>query len=392
MSETFQQRTRLPQFILIVAGVLAACQCIVFALGVHSAREGRIDLRAFYAAGAILRSGHGEDLYSYSLQQQVQNAIVSQRGEALPFLYPAFAALPFVPLSLLPYASAWLVWLAINLGLVTVSAWLLAKQLRTSALSPAVLLLLYASIFGVSVALIQGQISSALLLVFLSAWILEQRQQEMPAGVVLALALMKFQIALPVALLLLIGRKGRMVTGFAMGAVALALLSFLLIGSKGGALYLHSMTTMTAQTAVNAAGAKTHYGMYPTDMPNLHGLLFALSHGTRWGLLATLLLSCAVLVWAARSGGSLLVALPAAMLVSYHMQPHDLTLLLLPLSVLAARWNEGRLDRTTQRALAASLCLLVLPVAGVLMVKSMSCLASLAVCGVLFSAARGEAA
>lgn len=375
-----------PKAFWVLACALALCQCAVFVLGLRAAREGRIDLRAFYAAGVLVRTGHGAQLYSYDLQQQTQNAVVSPRGEALPFLYPAFAALPFVPLSLLPYQNAWPVWLAVNFGLLALAAWLLSKQV--AAIRWPGLLLLFGCLFGVSVALIQGQISPALLLVFLGARLLEQQRREVVAGAVLALALMKFQIALPVVLLLLLWRRGRVVAGFAAGAVVLVLVSFALVGRAGAALYLHSMTSMTAQTAANAAAAKSHYGMYPTDMPNFHGLFFALSHGARWGLVLTLLFSCAVLAWAARRGRSLLVALPAAMLVSYHMQPHDLTLLLLPLSALAAAWAQGRLDATAQRVLLASLCLLILPLAGVLMVHSMSCLASLAVAGVMFAASR----
>lgn len=390
MSSSRSRYKSFPKAVWVCAVLLAVCQCTAFVLGLRAAREGRIDLRAFFAAGVLLRTGHGAELYSYVAQQHVQDTLVSLRSDALPFLYPAFAALPFVPLSMLPYSVAWVVWLAINAGLLAAAAWFLSRRWKWGALSTRALLVFFACIFGVSVALIQGQISPALLLVFVGAWMLEQERKDMLAGLVLSLALMKFQIALPVALLLLLWRRGRMVAGFTLGGVVLALVSLLLIGSEGAALYVHSMTTMTAQTAVNAAGAKSHYGMYPTDMPNLHGLMFALSHGARWGLVLTLLSSCAVLAWAARRKASVLVALPAAMLVSYHMQPHDLTLLLLPLSVLAARWSEGLLDRTARRVFYGSLCLLVLPLAGVLMVRSMSCLVSLAVAGVLFSVARSQ--
>lgn len=377
----------LPKLLVVAACLLAVCQLVLVAMGLHAVQEGRIDLRAFYAAGAILREGHGSQLYSYELQKQVQDALVAPRADALPFLYPAFAALPFVPLSLLPYAVAWKLWMLLNAVLLILAAALLA---RPPGLPWRTLLLFFACIFGVSVAFIQGQISFALLLVFIAAWRLQQRHSDFTAGCVLALALMKFQIALPAVLLLVFWRQWRLVAGFATGAVMLIGASLALIGRQGAALYLHSMTTMTAQTAVNAAGAKTHYGMYPTDMPNLHGLLFALSHGARWGLLLTALLSLAVLLWAARHGRSLVVALPAAMLVSYHMQPHDLTLLLLPLSLITRSWLEGCLPRASALVFAGSLALLVLPVAGALMVTSSSCVAALAVCGVMYAVARAE--
>ena len=74
--------------------------------------------------------------------------------------------------------------------------------------------------------------------------------------------------------------------------------------------------------------------MFPARMPDLHGLFFLLSHGQRWGLLLTLGASLAVMLWAALQRPSLPLALLAALLVSYHLQPHDLTLLLLPIGLL----------------------------------------------------------
>src|SRR6185312_10779083 len=121
------------------------------------------------------------------------------------------------------------------------------------------------------------------------------------------------------------------------------------------------------------AAAKVHYGMFPVDMPNLHGLTFGLTHGASWGLALNIVLCCIVMVFAARQKASLLIALPAAMLVSYHMQPHDLTLLLLPLSfqldasLRRVRRNNSAYDLT----LRWSLLLLILPLAALVMTASM---------------------
>lgn len=372
--------------------LLFACQVVVFIIGARTPFAGLVDLRAFYAAGTILRTGQGAQLYDYDFQNAVQNAAVSPRPDALPFLYPAFAALPFLPLSLLTYRMAWVVWFVLSLVLLSVAAGLLRRNLPRLRVHPWWQLpVLFGCLFGISVALVQGQISILLLLVYVVAWALLRDDRPLLAGLVASLAMMKFQIALPVALLFLLWARRRFAAGFASGALVLFSLSFAMTGRAGAIMYWRSMTGMTRQTMVDAAAAKAHYGMFPSDMPNLHGLTFVLSHGASWGLVLSGLLSVLVLIFAWKMGPSLAVALPAAMLVSYHMQPHDLTLLLLPLAVLTDAWQAGSLRRWERYTLLVSVAFLVLPLAGVLMVWSAHYLASLAVAGVLLVAGTSNA-
>ncbi len=228
---------------------------------------------------------------------------------------------------------------------------------------------------------------------------------------------MKFQLALPVLLLFVLWKQWRFALGFLAGALGVVLLSLATAGSTGLASYLQSILGMASTTALDAVAAKARYGMFPTDMPNLHGLTYAVARGAPWGHVLNLLLSCLVLAWAARQRPSLLVALPAAMLVSYHMQPHDLTLLLLPLAfavndLLVRRRSTppaptptptpfqtpsptpsqtrpspspGR-SRLDLAFLAAAL-LLVFPLAAIVMVKGIGYLLSIAVAIVMVTVA-----
>ena len=337
-SSAWHQRVRIAPALRIVVCVLLLCQAAACYLGADAPLKGKVDLRAFYAAGTILRSGHGAQLYDYDYQAQVQNAVVGPRANALPFLYPSFAALPFVPLSLLSYRAAFFVWLGLNLGLLVVAGLLLRPWLPSFATrSWMALPAFYCCLFGVSIALVQGQISFLLLAVYCGAWLLLREQRPLLAGLLVSIGLMKFQIAIPVFVLFLLWKQWRFVAGFLAGAAVLVATSVALVGRAGVSVYVHAMSSMTKQTALNAAAAKVHYGMFPVDMPNLHGLTFGLTHGAHWGLGLNIVLCCVVMVFAARQKASLLVALPAAMLVSYHMQPHDLALLLLPLELRARR-------------------------------------------------------
>jgi hypothetical protein len=85
--------------------------------------------------------------------------------------------------------------------------------------------------------------------------------------------------------------------------------------------------------ASNPAG-EAKYGMFPDQMPNLYGFFHTLSGGAPWGLALTIFCSLLVLFWAARQQPSLPLALLAGVLVSYHLYLYDLTLLLLPITLV----------------------------------------------------------
>lgn len=341
---------------------------------------GRVDLRAFYAAGQIVRTGHASQLYDYTYQEVVQNEVVSPRVGALPFLYPPFAAVLFVPLSLLTYHQAFGLLLVGNIGLLIVAAVLLAPWLPGLCnRSGPLLASMFGCLFAVSVALMQGQISFILLVVYCGAYILLRQERGALAGLVCSLALIKFQLALPVLLLFILWRQWSFVRGFLGGAACLGGISMAIVGRTGLASYWNSLFIIASTSSHNALAAKARYGMFPTEMPNLHGLTFAISHGASWGVVLNVALSALVLGWSARRRPSLLVALPAAMLVSYHMQPHDLILILLPLSFAAndlvcAGPESSPRGALTQRRMAIALVgaavILSLPVAAIVMITN----------------------
>ncbi len=381
---------QIPLSATLLIVILLLCQVAACVAGAGPSLSGKIDLRVFYASGSIVRSGHASHLYDYDYQRQTQDRVVGPRSGALPFLYPPFAALPFVPLSLVSYRAAFFVQIILGLLQLLSTAFLLRPALpalrqRSAALLPA----LYGCLFGVSVALMQGQVSFLLLLICSVSYLLLQSRRSFAAGVLFSLVLIKFQLALPVVLLFLLWRQWRFVAGFLAGAAALCGVSLAMVGTGGMTSYWNSLIGVARQGALNAAAAKARFGMFPTDMPNLHGLAYGVSRGASWGTALNVVLCLLVLGWAARQRASMLLALPAAMLVSYHMQPHDLTLLLLPLSFAWDRALRHRAERDpaqarstlrgSDAALFGAMLLLALPLAAVVMVLGVNYLVSLAV-------------
>jgi hypothetical protein len=359
---------------------LLVCQGAACFMGSAVSLAGRVDLRAFYGAGQIVRTGYASQLYDYTYQDKVQNEVVSPRVGALPFLYPPFAAVLFVPLSLLTYHQAFGILLVANIGLLIIAAMLLAPWLPGLCnRSWPLLASMFGCLFAVSVALMQGQISFILLVVYCGTYVLLRQERGALAGLVCSLALIKFQLALPVLLLFILWRQWSFVRGFLVGAACLGGISIAIVGSTGLASYWRSLFTIASTTSHNALAAKARYGMFPAEMPNLHGFMFAISHGAPWGVVLTITLSALVLGWSARRSPSLLVALPAAMLISYHMQPHDLILILVPLSfatneLVCACPAFSQRGELTERRMAIALIgvgvMLSLPVAAVAMITN----------------------
>jgi hypothetical protein len=85
-------------------------------------------LTPFHDAGA--RTGHAGELYNYPAQQAFQDTLVGNDEPALPFIRPAYQALFFVPFSLLPYRTAYLAFLALNLVLLAIAFWLLRSTME----------------------------------------------------------------------------------------------------------------------------------------------------------------------------------------------------------------------------------------------------------------------
>jgi hypothetical protein len=378
-------------FIGAAIALLLTCQLAFCFLSRTRSLQGNVDLRAFYAAGRILASGHGSSLYRFVYEQQVQTGIFHAGGQTLPFIYPAYTALFFVPLSLVPYKVAFLLFWLFNAGLLALTGALLRAHLVALRQMPVLIIIVgFACLFPVSIAWMQGQVSFLLLLSYSMAYVLLEQKRPFLAGLVVALALTKFQIALPVALLFLCWRVYRFVGGFLCGALLLGIISVAITGTGGMFEYIVGLGQMGRTTLLHATDAKQHYGMFAGDMPNLHGFFFAITRGSLAGQACAATCSLGAILWAWSQRASLPLALVTAMLVSYHMQPYDLVLLLLPLTIalshlLQTERRTGNLWWKQAVVLALSIGILIAPIAPWLLVEGRCSLFLLPVLGCLWN-------
>lgn len=312
------------------------------------------DFTIFYTAGRILSQGQGAQLYDNALQYRTQQAFAPYtaiRKGPLPYNHIPVEAVIFVPFSKLPYFQAYVLWNLFNVLLLAGALQILRPHLaalRSQSLLFGVLLGLAS--FPVFIALIQGQDILLLLLLLALTYSALRRNASFAAGCWLGLGLFRFTLVLPVVLILAWRRAWKLLGGFALSSAFLAAASAALVGWKTTLLY-PAYVLRVENRWVGPATSR--------DMPNLRGLIETALTGIvepRIFVSIIVVLSLALLWFCAsrfdwnshdpRFDLSFSLALVAAVLASYHAYSHDLSILLIPVLLVAnhcrARWVTAR--------------------------------------------------
>ena len=356
--------------LLVLLSALTAFFCAHFSASSHGT-----DFPDFYSASRLLIAGHGHELYDVQVQRQFQSRYVGRVGTL--YIHPPFEAVLYLVVAWLPLNSAYTLWTVLNLAFLT----LIARKLANEVLATwDWRLLLMASLTFVPVLLnfLQGQDSVLLLLFVTLAFTALRSNRAFAAGCWLGLGLFKFNLVLPLALVLALqkGRNG-FVRGFALMALALAAVSAAISGWAVFAAYPRFLLHLEEQPFA---------GIFPPAMANFRGLSYALLHNDGSGFaiftMAALSVSALLIVlngWQDRTLASYPNDPPQnqvafdlafqntilfALLVSYHLNPHDLSLLLLPISLLLYRVRvEGKFvfTKPAQWLVEGLIALLFLP-------------------------------
>jgi len=307
-------------------------------------KAGRSDFIIYYTAAQMAKSHALGRLYDLNLQIEFQNRILNDlqspvrfTDDLLPYNHPPFEILWFIPLAGLPYLSAFSIWVLWSVLCFAFGILLLihsAEGLHNANLNWLYLLsFLYLPLVGT---LLQGQDSAMLFLFWVLAYRSLKRSREVWAGFWLSLLLQKFQILLPIVLVLLGKKRWRAMGGFLGGSLVLLLISWALVGASGLESYIRLLKEMS--------GWVGHKGIYPSQMHNLRGQIYSLWYeghplfaniltiGASLALLAVLL-RCWNGKWDPGRPEfdlrfSLLVI--TSLLVSPHLNFHDISLMLLP--------------------------------------------------------------
>ena len=308
--------------------------------------QGYGDFTAFYTAGKILKTGQAKHLYNLKLQWTIQQQFagsVNIRNGPLPYIRPPFQSIVFLPLSYLEYRAAFVVWMILKVFILLMVPLLLRPYLPNHV-SPWLVGPLMLAAAPVAVDLLQGQDSIVLLLFCVLSFIAAERGADFQSGAFLGLGLFKFNLIIPIVLVLLFGRKPRFAAGFFLTALILFLISISLLGWKEVfqyPTYLWDISHMSGMGVIP-----------PQNMSNLRGLL-TLGLGrfcsqTSMDVIYALLAMCGIVfiaMFSNRTGArnfasTFSLALIAALFLSTYSASYDWTLLLLPVLVLAKDFED----------------------------------------------------
>lgn len=295
------------------------------------------DFGFFYSAAHMVLDGRGHQLYDFHSQQLYQ--LAGNHNTSLFFYYPAAAVVPVLPFAVFPFKVALLVWDFVSLLAVAICGALLTEGRPTARRMAGVFSIYF---FGPTLyLLVAGQMTAVILIAIAGAWLNWKRP--LRSGLWLSLGLLKFQLIAGFIVLLALRRQWRALAGVCSGAFVLYLVGAVIAG------WLWPMEEMR----LSAVGERL--GAWPPIMPNLRGLIACATGHSSTALVVSLSLAVLVLAWRfkGRTEQVFPTALVASLLMSWHMNPHDLILLLVPLWI--SRWPAAIFSAAGAVLMAASL-------------------------------------
>ncbi len=312
-------------------------------------RAGYQDFAIFYAAGKIVAQHSASHLYDLNLQYSVEREFAPNldiRKGPLPYNHPPAEALLFVPLASLPFWDAYVVWIWVNVAALAASIFILRRHLPNLRGRPALLALAGLAFFPIFVAVLQGQDALLLMLIFALAYAAFERNTDFAGGCWLGLGMFRFHLVLPFVFVLLLRKAWRALGGFALVASLFTIASVAVVGWK---------QFLDYPAFVLWVETRTIGPIVPKDMPNLHGLLATFLPSIASGKVGLLVIAglSLVLLWYAsscwkqskRMGLGFSTAVIATLMASYHAYEYDLSLLFVPVLLMAdyeLERNDGR--------------------------------------------------
>ena len=194
------------------------------------------DFGAYYVAGQIFNDYGPTSIYDAALHRRLykEDFPDAPDNEELIYANAPFFVLPFIFLSRLPYAWAYLIWLVFSLSLFVAGFSILWRSLDSLPheiwLSA---LLLALSFWPFLVECLAGGQSSAVGFFFLAVAIAVEPRSRFWSGALLALCAYKPTLLLLVVPMLLITGRWLTLVGLAAGSVGLALISWAIVGTQG---------------------------------------------------------------------------------------------------------------------------------------------------------------
>ena len=295
------------------------------------------DFITFYAASEFALQGRLAEAYDIGRMAEAQTAIVpAAAGQVVPWQYPPSFALLILPLALLPYSLAWVLFMSATLLLYVWLVHAILPDRRALLVALAFTAVLVNALGGQN-----GFLSTALL----GGGLILLETRPLAAGVLLGLLTFKPHLGILVPFILVAGGYWRAIGAAVLTALLFALLAWLAFG-------IESWEAFRDHAAVAADYLRS--GVLPWDkMASVFATarLLGASVALATVLHAVVALAAGTMcVWAWWRGGSLelrvTLAVTGTALVAPAIYDYDLVLLAVPIAILAvdgmhAGWTPG---------------------------------------------------
>jgi hypothetical protein len=190
------------------------------------------DFSSFYAAGSMALEGHGLNVYDMAAHYARQQEIFGAKTPYYAWFYPPFLLFIAVPLALLPYPAALIVWQAATMAFYVCVVGAILQPIRQSRPDLGYLWALLALAFpAVFINLGHGQ-NGLLTAALLGAALLALARQPLLSGTLFGLLAYKPQFALVIPIALLASNQWRAIAAAAVTIVALFVLSVAAFGTE----------------------------------------------------------------------------------------------------------------------------------------------------------------
>jgi len=313
-----------------------------FQYGYPPCDDCRSDFPCFYAAAKLIWQSPSA-LYDDASQLAIQKIIDPRIGDSiLPFTYPPFTAVVYMPLGWLPFPAAFLGITIVNLMLLGFSLRLLIARLQLTRQQSTWLILSGLCNFGVHSVLLQGQ-TSLIVLTLLASFVASiQNRRQIGAGLSAGLLFVKPQLQLIPFIILISRRWWRVLVIASIAAAALAVYSVVLVGWPAILEYIKLLNTYMT---------KEHgYGSYPESMQNLRALAqYLVSYSWAAPLWIALIVPvvAGLCLLNAKLGDDPNIAevqwignFIAGVLIAPHFNAHDLAILIIPTAFALKHFGE----------------------------------------------------
>jgi hypothetical protein len=329
------------------------------------------DFPDFYCAARMLAQGQGHQLYNPEVQRQCQGRYAGRIGTL--YIHPPFEALLYLAVAWLPMQRAYLLWSLLSLACLAATA----RRLTCEALLPwdwRFVIAVSLTFVPLLLSLIQGQDSLLLLLLIVLAFTDLRQGRAFVSGCWLGLGLFKFQLILPIALVLVFTQskpyRNALAKAFILVGLALAGVSAVICGWSVFLVYPKFLAHLQQQPFA---------GLVPQAMANFRGLDYLfLPRNSSWASGAVLIFSAAAFIKTLTDWNRTRIELQTepnldafdlafastvlfTLMVSYHLNPHDLSLSLLPISLILRHQPRRRPTPAAEWVTLALLGILFLP-------------------------------